>query len=363
MAIVETRELKVEEFNTTQLVAKIDGLDPEYTASIRTVIWSCYEGRNDQGTLIEQFQTTLENGYSIYYNVFSDLKPNTTYYMTALISNIKGLNGDILYCGSRTTAISGGGQYPDSDTVFQPGIKSFDVKFLNEYGNAKFTCVLSDVYDYYTTIDPSEEDSGAWYTIICIDSCALVKEEFMMHEGCNGVTITNPGIRQFTLEWSGLVGSPGEESIHTVKVININTNGIQKEISKTIKVVVPSFGVYELIYTYKEKENYEYDNGRVTGTIYNYISISAEDWNNFIEGINTLKIKVGGITSALGVIPGDEFSADLWNDVIYAIWFLYDECNEARPDTLIEVNAHQPITPQMIDNVNEAVKNIKDKII
>ena len=107
MAYVSTRRLTMGEINTDQIVAMATGLDTSYNGTIRNIVWSCYEGTSTLGELIHSFKETIPNGKSVVSHVFSNLKKGTNYYITAVISNIEGVTGEVLYWGTQSTADEG----------------------------------------------------------------------------------------------------------------------------------------------------------------------------------------------------------------------------------------------------------------
>lgn len=342
MAIVERRQLNLSMYNTTQIVAMIEGLDPDYSGTIRTVVWTCYKGSSDSGEVVDTFTTVLENGKDGYDEVFSDLTPNTLYYITALISNIQGLNGEVLYYGSQKTAISGGSEFPDSK---KPYIDLFTAE-QSEPGEKKI------VYEFFVSGLLLEANDNYSFVSIYL----------------NGKMIANFTSSRHYIDknWFSFAGEITVDAFGIYEVMleagNEYASGTGKYIEQTLFVEVTDVELTKISLKYIcEDTNYSYD-GRVLGVIKNNIKISAMDWNAFIDGINILKAKVGGIDSNLHVLAGQEFTASLWNNVVYAVWFLYDKCNETRPKNVVEVNSRQRIDASIIDSVNNALEYIASMI-
>jgi hypothetical protein len=346
MAIVETRtDINLSEHNDTQIVARIT-LDKGYIETTRKIVWSCYEGKNDSGELLEGYPVTatISPGAAEASYVFNSLTPSTTYCITAIISNIQGIDGEIKYIDSQKTADSGGIEYPSNN----PNIRRFYAK-QTEKGKKSIECgiTVNSLFRY-------NERTGALgiVSVTCQNEDGTIIGEAYYYSEIFGTEVKDT--KYFSVPSFG---------IYTINLTATNikdapdqTETLEYKVKRTITVeVVDDIPNCILNCTFEDKI-YSYDNGRVTGTIYNYPVIVAESWNQFCADINTVREKVG--LESYGwftdVSTGSPMTAELWRHIVYAIYAMDSSL------TLPFVDVGYKITPEFISKIETDLQNIRD---
>ncbi len=153
--------------------------------------------------------------------------------------------------------------------------------------------------------------------------------------------------------------------IYTVKLVAINV-GTVSEISVEKEIIVSVKEIEEdtekpicSLNCYFEDRVYSYDNGRVTGTIFNYPNITASDFNQFCEDINTVRIKAGlAEYTFITAVPDGEMSHEVFRRVCDAINQIYIACGEKA--VLYFDETVRIISPELIGNIQSAAQDIRD---
>lgn len=110
----------------------------------------------------------------------------------------------------------------------------------------------------------------------------------------------------------------------------------------------------ELLYESIPEDVYSYDNGRVTGKIYDNISIKTEDWNSFIAVLQQYYDSQGRDWSRIYAEKGEGLTAERWNAVISTLKQYYEANGYLLDPQIQEVRQGQHIYPEMIMRVNHA---------
>jgi hypothetical protein len=210
---------QIPEVNSTQIVVEID-LDSSYNGTIRNIVWSCYEG-DENGDLIDKTSTTIPNKTTTCSNVFSNLTPQTTYYITAFVTNIEGYPYDILYYGTRTTDKSGGSDYvdPDEGWIIPPVITELSAyQLMIGYTTVVFRIEATDIslgrqdYGTYTEIDICSLDGEIAYHFTYYDA---VHSSSL--DGIGDITASPSGD---VIELTTMIGEPFGKRDFYVKLTN-----------------------------------------------------------------------------------------------------------------------------------------------
>lgn len=309
--------LSISEHNTTQLVAVLYELDTKYELPGRIATWSCYRIiENSDGTetyeLVEEEKTIIEEKASTTAYVFNNLTPSTRYKITVVVSNIHGSN-DKTFMITQSTAEEGGIEYPS----YKPQIKRFYAK-QTQKGIKSIECGIT-----VTSLFSYNERTGALgiVSVTCQNEDGTIIGEADYDSEIFGTEVKD------TESFS--VPSFGTYTIN-LKATNIKdapdqTETLEYKVKSTTTVeVVDDIPNCTLNCTFEDRI-YSYENGRVTGTIYNYPVIAVADFNQFCTDINTVRIKYGmpEYGDFITVNSGEEMSYSVFEHLYYAIMAIY----------------------------------------
>lgn len=353
MAYVSTRRLTMGEINTDQIVAMATGLDTSYNGTIRNIVWSCYEGTSTLGELIHSFKETIPNGKSVVSHVFSNLKKGTNYYITAVISNIEGVTGEVLYWGTQSTADEGGSDY--DDPTAGPRIKRFTA-YQTKAGEKKIGFDIQVANLYYSTAFDREYSIKIGY---------LDENDNFKVKG----DTSNSGS---SVRWQDSFDVP-KYGIYTVKLDIIQQMGdvdytairyttVEVSDGKPICVLDISWDTRIL-----GKDNFSALAGSESTLNCNaYPTITADNWNAFCTDINTVRVKASlpEYEAFITAVAGAQITAEIYNHVYYAINALYDKyegtTGAAKPNAFKEVNPGNEINGNLLNALQAAIQTMRD---
>lgn len=341
MAIVETRRLEINWFSDDQMVGLITGLDPEYVGdvTIRKIEWNIYLGESESGKLIETYSGTIKNGALTTSYTFSNLTPSTTYCITAIISNISGVDGEIKYIGRQSTADSGGGEFGQV-----PIIHDFTVR-QTEIGERKI---------YYKVHVSNLLSSSSWVLVQIYFNGILIYEKEWDNQS-DGEVNTD---RTVATDMDGNALDFGNYEVR-LEAVNLKNTPQIMFASVTLIKEKPLCTLNCKFYD----ESYSFDDGRVTGTIKDYPHILATDFNQFRADINTVRDKAG--LNAYGfdddVIANTKMNMSLFKALFDSICSIYyDKGWQWLAKYPSSPTEGQQITKGFIEGIEEALQNARD---
>lgn len=334
MAIVITRSLQVVSVNPTQIAVQII-LDTNYVETIRNIVWACYD---TDGICVEEYSDTIPIGEDVISYIFSNLTPDTSYYLTATISNVQGVNGEILYKVTQNTAISGG---IDHGNI--PNIREFTAE-QTEVGERKIS--------YHIRVTNLVSGS-CWVTIkFYLNGVLIYEREWNPTDGSLHNTFT------LSKDTGSMHGNELSFGTYEVQLEAFNRGATPQRQTIFVTLVEQPNCTLNCIF---EDRVHSYDNGRVTGVIYNFPKILASDWNQFCEDINIVRKKVALPTYGLfsNAISGEPMTAEMFNHLYYAILAIYTDSGlgATKPDGLVGVQQYQKITPEIINGLEIGLQN------
>lgn len=318
--------LEVYERTPETITLKVVGLDKKYNSSKRNILWECFKDSLN-GTLVSQKSNELDNKISEVSYTFENLTSSTKYAFRVTISNIQGSDDVLLSCTTTTT------RTPNPQMSLTSSVNGDVIHFRGDIDDINTEYATICGYTYYFN---EKVISGSGVEDEVAESSWYFSNNIRVTESGNYKCVMY--IRQYS-------------KISDIQILN-------KSISKTVSI--KAYPDCILTVTYEDR----IINDGVTCVEYPVIKVS--DFEQFRQDINTVRNKVNlSDYSFTSVSVGDKFSANVFNELYYAISEACDECSSGVievPDSVKEYKSNNKITPEYLDGLGKFIRAVRDYV-
>lgn len=350
-------EICIVDLSSTSITVRLIGLDPNASYSNKHIAW--YIGDTNKGTCDLDDNYNSESGDI----TIDDLKPNTAYTITANIADDNSYNTlESFSCDFKTTettveswtdlhvsTLSGinKGELKRKHAEIKPYELHFYELSFNEDGKAEFAVIKSDASDDFVV-------EGYLLSTCNYDTSSGIPSDLLSLDDYN--------------QASNGFGFTYNVEKETVYYLCVKSDDVKETGSYTFAVYFkgddekPSCTL-----NCQWKSNYILTASNfptLSGTnhslkCYTYPYIKAQDFNQFCSDINAVRLKSGTYEVAFTEVKQDDpMRADLWNDIIGAIYTIHDD----YPDSRDRVSSNYEITKDFIEQLETDLKAIRDLV-